>query len=1115
MPEDNYPQDEQPQHPRPEDENTEEISLNLPIYTGRLDDDEDNDETDDVPFLLEKSAALKPREPEQKPPDTADEDQNAVVRQRSASNMPTMPIPREPGVPDYNQTLPGSGGMDPNPDDDYRRDMGQTMPHMTSAGQTVTNMRPVNEPAQYQQPAAPVPPPPQMTMPAGQQAAALPRRSAAPRKRTILGCSPGCVMIFAGLLATFCGGLTILTLVISGLLGSRLEQQLSAQVALVDDYQGFASTFFYDRNGVQLYEAFNEGRRTQVSLSQIPQDLINATIAIEDDNFYTNIGIDVPATLRAFSQYVGLAEGSTGGSTITQQLVRGVLFEPEYRAERSVQRKLEEIGLALALTQRKTKDEILEMYLNEIYYGNLSYGAAAASRTFFDKDVSELTLGEAALLAGLPQSPASLDPLNPDPAVQSAVEQRWRTVLDRMVTERFITDTQRNEALRAGLSLKEPEAPFRAPHFTVFARQELEQRMTALGYSPEEITRGGLKVYTTLDMSINDMAQRAIQEQLTRLTANNVTNGAVLVTKPLTGEILAMMGSVDYNNDAIDGRVNVAISPRQPGSTMKPLTYASAIEIGMSPAEVMWDTPLNVSGPGVPANWPRNYDGRFHGPMRMRDALANSYNIPAVAALRAIGVDSLLEISQRFGIRSLGNDGSQYGLSLTLGGGEVTLLELTRAYSVFANGGALVPTTSLLCIINSDNEIIYEYEGGCPSGTVTERTVEERGYGRQVIDPRIAYVISDMLSDNVARSPAMGSSSPLRTDFGASVKTGTTDNVKDNWTIGYTPNVAVGVWVGNSNGDAMVNSSGLTGAAPIWNAVITSIHNNQSMLNNFATDGQLLANQPSPPSGMTLRQLCNVSAMTDPVLDCASRVNEWLLDSPAGIPTSDGTLQYPPAQSQQPTPPVSSGPVLTEVEPGIVRVLAHRIPTELGFQFTFSVGVGQAQPPTPLYCQVPVELAPTAASVGAQEQLFIIPPRDPQEAVEAENFARQSNLAYLPTIACSPELLVGGGTYGPNVVTAIISSPQPGAVLSGETPIIGTVQFSQDQAQFYKIEIIGGSYGGWTTIGNTHRDNVINGQLESLYVPALSPGSYRVRLAIVDWTGGFLQAPYEVPFTVQ
>ncbi len=1056
-------------------------------------DDSENGSDDDVPFHLPPVEDNSDSELE-----STEQTEIPAWKPHEAHNMPTMPIPREPGSPDPKKTLPGTEGMDPNPDFE------------PPSQATVVNMRPVQSVSQTPPPNRT--PPPRPTPPSRSQKRALPPRSKSRRR----GClSPSCLMIFVGLMVTFCGGSTLLVLAISAVFGTRIENQLSEQVAQVDNYQNFESTFFYDRHGTVLYEAFNEGRRTNVALEDIPQNLINATLAIEDSDFYSNPGIDVQATTRAFLQYVGLAEGSSGGSTITQQLVRNLLFTPEYRAERSIERKLEEIGLALVLTQRKSKDEILDLYLNEIYYGNLSYGVQAAAHTFFDKDVSQLTLGEAAMLAGLPQAPAELDPLNPDPSVQAAVERRWRTVLDRMVIDGFITDAQRNDALRQGLTFQQPDAPFLAPHFTVFAQGELERLMRELGYGPDTITRGGLKVYTTLDLNINNMAQNAVRNQITRLSANNVTNGAVMVLRPQSGEILAMVGSADYDNDAIDGRVNVTIAPRQPGSTMKPFTYSMAMELGMTPGDALWDTPLKISGPGVPANWPRNYDNRYHGPLRMRQALANSYNVPAVATLRRIGVPNLLSIMKRFGVQSLGDDASRYGLSLTLGGGEVTLLELTRAYSVFANQGALVPTTSILCIVDSDNNILYQYESHCPQGTETQQTVNQRGFGQQVLDPRIAFIISDILGDNTARSPAMGSNSPLYTpNIATSVKTGTTDNVKDNWTVGYTHNVAVGVWVGNSNGDPMVNSSGLTGAAPIWNAVMTGIYNDNNLLGSFAENGQLLNDTRQPPAGLISAQLCLLSSLTDGSTGCPSHYNEWLLASPAAVPQPDGGLVYPPAPAPEQQQPVTNGPQLTEVEPGVYRVLALRIPTNIANQIQFQVPVGQQPPPPPLYCQVPVELAPTAIGSGAQELLFIAPPEIPEEAVEAERYARNANLAFLPTIQCDPSLLQGVTQYGPPVVTAVITSPQPGAVLTQETPIMGTVQFTSDQAQFYKIEVIGGAFGDWVTIGTTHTNSVTDGQLENLYVPGLGSGNFTLRLVLVDNGGGFLQAPYEVPFSV-
>ncbi|MBI5667102.1 MAG: transglycosylase domain-containing protein [Chloroflexi bacterium] len=1096
----------------------------MPDEHDYIPDDPRETEDDDVPFHLPKTDDY--REPDD---DETDDLWNAANAQ-DARNMPTMPVTSDdeddaPIPPrDTQRTLPGSGGLDPNPDfapgltqRHQRVEMQQTMPHNVSSYNQPT--MPVEQ-QRFARPAQPTyPQQPGYVPPAPQTGAApkpaLPPRQAQARPRRILGCAPGCVWVIVGFLAIFCGGSTLLAAGLSIWGVNRVEALANERLKAVETYQNFQSTFFYDREGRQLYEVFNEGRRTNVDYASFPQSLIDATIAIEDDNFWTNPGIDPAATLRAFAQYIGIGGRSTGGSTITQQLVRNVLFSYEYRAERSVQRKVEEILLALVLTQRMSKQDILEMYLNEIYYGNLAYGAEAAAQTFFGKSVSELTLGEAALLAALPQAPAELDPLNPDPAIQEAVAARWRLVLDRMVLKGFITEEQKNEALRQGLTYVSPAVSLKAPHFTVYAQNELERLMTELGYSPEQIAKGGLRVYTTLDLDLNEMVLQAMQAQIARLTANNVSNAATVVLKPITGEILAMVGSVDYNNDAIDGRVNVAVSPRQPGSTMKPFTYSAAMEAGMTPGDVIWDVPTRIGLPGQEPYVPVNYDRSFHGPMTMRYALANSYNIPAVQTLRRVGVESLLAMMRRVGVESLSSDASQYGLSLTLGGGEVTLLEFTNAFAVFANSGLRVPATGILCVVDNDDNILYQYENQCPRGNATGNTVSQSGLGRPVLDPRISFIISDILGDNAARSAAMGSNSPLYTPgIATSVKTGTTNDVKDNWTVGYTRNVAVGVWVGNSRGEPMVNTSGLTGAAPIWNTVFTTIYNNQDFLADFAVNGQLFPDQQEPPQGVSLREICDVRSLQDPATDCR-RFNEWFLDSPAAIPDENGNLYYPPAQPSQEPPIDPNQPALQEVSPSVFRVLVYRLNPGIASAIQFPVAPGQPVPPPPLYCQVPVSLDATARSMGAQDQLFIAPPPVPDDAISAEQYARNNNLAFLPTVACSPELLQGGGQqYGPTVTTAIITSPAPGQVLTQETPIIGTVQFPNDGQHYYKLEVIGGSLGDWTTIGTIHTENVVNGQLENLYVPGLTPGDYRLRLVIVQGAG-FLQAPYEVPFRVE
>ena len=1054
--------------------------------------------------------------------------------------FPVNPSAADQPRSDPRRTLPGSGGYDPNPDfgDEPVQDGGQTVPHIVPFEHTLVHVpgeehpprkaaqpKPTTQRKPQSQQTIPAPPMQQNTQPGQQyqyptpqqqqpQAAAgrqvggtaLPPRQK-PRPRRILGCSPGCAAILIGLVVTFCGGLTLVTLLLTATLGTRLEQQLQAQVSTVDDYRNFQSTFFYDRTGKLLYEAFNEGKRTNVGYDQFPQDLINATVAIEDSTFFTNPGFEIQATARAFLQYVGLAKGDSGGSTITQQVVRNILFSYEYRNERSIQRKVEEILLAFLLRQRKSAQQVMELYLNEIYYGNLAYGAEAASQTFFGKDVNQLTLGEAALLAGLPQAPADLDPLSSDPKVQQAVDARWHQVLDRMVIEHFISAQQRDQALQQGLSYHPPQAPLNAPHFTVYAQQEFATLMHSLQIPDNQIASGGFRVYTTVDLDINDMAQQTAKSQIANLQANNATNSAVMVIKPVTGEILAMVGSIDYNNDAIDGRVNVATALRQPGSAMKPLTYSAGMEQGMTAGDIIWDTPVTIDN-----YTPVNYDGQFHGPLRMRTALANSYNIPAVQTLRRIGVPYFLQIAQRFGIQSLGNDASQYGVSLTLGGGDITLMELSRVYATFANGGSLVPTTSILCVLDSNNNIVYQYENGCPHGNATSTTINKQGYGTQVVDPRIAFIMSDILSDNAARTPAMGANSPLNTGgLHTSVKTGTTDDFRDNWTVGFTRNVTVGVWVGNSDGSPMVHSTGLTGAAPIWNAVINGIYGNNAMLGQFAVNGSLLPDQLNPPNGMSLRAICNIQALKEPATDCGNNtINEWFLDGPAGIPDAQGNLQFPQQPEPTPNQPPAAGPWLQEIQPSIYSVSVNPIDPNIANTIQFAVQPGQPSPPAPLYCQIPVELQGSAPA--ARQQLFIAPPPVPADAVQAENYARANGFAFLPTIACTPDLLSASG--GAVVITAFISEPSPGQTISAGFPIVGTVQFAQNQAQYWKLVLHGGQFGdNWVTMNDVRNDSVVNGVLAS--IPGLQPGNYDMQLIVVGNDGNYVQAPYQVSFTVQ
>ena len=918
------------------------------------------------------------------------------------------------------------------------------------------------------------------------------------RRRRILGIPSGCLLLMAGMLLSVCGGLSLLTIGAASLILPKVEAAWSARIAEVDNYRSFASTFIYDRAGVELYEAFEEGRRVHVGIELVPQYLIHATIAIEDDSFLNNIGIDVPATAIAALNYLGAGrDTSPGGSTITQQLVRNIFFDYEKRLQRSVSRKLEEILLALVLTQAKSKDEILEMYLNEIYYGNLAYGVQTAAQTFFGKDIDQLSLGEAALLAGLPQAPAWLDPLNPDPTVQAAVDARWRLVLGEMVEEGYITQAQARETLQAGLTFVPGNASLTAPHFTVYALGELERLLLGLGYTPEDILGGGLRVYTTLDLGVNQLAQQAAANQVAQLQRNNVSNAAVVVTKPASGEIIAMVGSIDYENEAIDGSVNVSTAFRQPGSTIKPFTYAAAMERGFSPLDVLWDTPTEIAVPGQPVYAPRNFDNRFHGPMTMRAALANSYNIPAVQTLRVVGVEYLLDVLRRFGIDTLAEDASSYGLSLTLGGGEITLIELTNAFAVFANGGDYVPVTAIRCVLDSASRIVYQLDDGCPRGQITAQSALRETEPIRVLDPRIAFLISDILGDNNARAPAMGAYSPLRTDgIASSVKTGTTDDVKDNWTVGYTRNVAVGVWVGNNDGDPMRDSSGLTGAAPIWNSVLRGIYGNETRRSAFATDGRLLADQTNPPPGISRRQVCDVRELTVGAIDCPAFVSEWALDGPAGIPDRVGNLHYPPVAQRYPTPPPTSGSLLVEISPGVYSTLAYPLPPEIAAGIQFRVAPGDLPPIPPNFCRVPIEHQAEAIAAGAQNLLFVAGPATSQrDAVAAERYAREHNLAFLPTIDCW-QGVYQQQQFGHVGAQLQITQPHSWQSVSQPIPIVGSAVFDSSQADYYLFYIRGGQFADFTPLEHAVHESRRDAPLATLHANSLASGNYVLRLAL-------------------
>ncbi|NWG08178.1 MAG: transglycosylase domain-containing protein [Chloroflexi bacterium] len=688
-------------------------------------------------------------------------------------------------------------------------------------------------------------------------------------------------------------GLVILA-IIGGSYAVYQYYRIARTLPSVDDLKARASQFettrILDRNGNLLYEILDPsaGRRTYVTLDRISPALLAATIATEDKDFYNHPGFDVWAIIRALWENYRTDGQGGGASTITQQLARALLLTPEERAQRTYSRKAREIILAAEITRRYSKDEILELYLNEIYYGNLAYGIEAAAETYFGKTANQLTLSEASFLAGLPQSPAVYDVYtNRDVAL--ARQQQVLVLMFGLSQVEGCIKVSNSEvpicvdeiaAANAANEMKahnfiSPNIDTRYPHWVNFVRSQLESK-----YDAQTIYRSGFIVYTTLDPALQDEAQRLVTEQVALLADKNAKNGALVAIKPSTGEILAMVGSPDFNNDAISGQVNMADSPtRQPGSSIKPITYVAAFEKGWTPATLIWDVPSEFPPSGNPDDTrepykPVNYDGKFHGPVTVRTALANSFNVPAVKALNFVGIydnpatpekDGMIAMAERLGITSFTRP--DYGLSLTLGGGDVSLLEMTTAYSVFANGGKKVQPVAILKIVDFAGNLIDEYQPP---------------QGEQVIRPEHAFLISSILSDNDARSWMFGTNSLLNLPFQVAAKTGTTNDFRDNWTLGYTPDLVTGVWVGNADYTPMVNTTGLSGAAPIWSAFM-----------QYAVP-YVSKGSPTPfyiPPGITEKIVCAMSG-AEPSNQCrGGQRNEFFASDQPPLPSTQDLLR--------------------------------------------------------------------------------------------------------------------------------------------------------------------------------------------------------------------------------
>jgi len=596
-------------------------------------------------------------------------------------------------------------------------------------------------------------------------------------------------------------------------------------------YTTAPSTKIFDRHGTLLYEITDphQGLHTPLTLADIPAACLEATIATEDASFYRNPGVDAWAIARALYLNIKGGEVVSGGSTITQQLARNLLMSPQERLEISLTRKLREAILAWRLARTYSKDEILTLYLNETYYGNLAYGLEAASRTYFAKHAAELDLAECALLAGLPQSPANYNPLENPAAAQA----RQNIVLDLLVKHGYLSPTETDSPRREKLSFAAVPFPIEAPHFVMYIRGELERR-----FGLEAIYRQGLQVHTTLDLNMQNTARRLVGYHLGELARRedglpprNVRNAAVVVLTPDTGEVLTMLGSPDYFEARIDGAVNATMATRQPGSSIKPLTYAAAFDPNLAaahgyqpltPATMMLDVRTAfVTKEGQPYV-PQNYDRTWRGPVLLRQSLASSYNLVAVKVLEYIGLDTLTGLARQLGITTF--DNKEFGLALTLGGGEVRLVELTAAYAALANGGQRVEPVTITRITDHAGQMVYQSPPGLNPGP-------------RALDARTAYLITDILSDNYARRSTFGENSPLRLSRPAAAKTGTTQDYRDNWTVGYTPDLVVGVWAGNADNEPMRHVSGVTGAAPIWRDIMEELHKGRPARNFARPDG--------------------------------------------------------------------------------------------------------------------------------------------------------------------------------------------------------------------------------------------------------------------------------------
>jgi membrane peptidoglycan carboxypeptidase len=833
--------------------------------------------------------------------------------------------------------------------------------------------------------------------------------------------------------------------------------------------ENFETTKIYNRTGeTLLYEVIDPygGDRTWVALDQIPDDLMCATVAVEDRNYWENPGVNARGIARALWADIR-GQQIQGGSSITQQLIKNIVIEPEQRyvsAEgpewKDYERKITEILLAYRISQKYSKEQILEWYLNTNFYGNLAHGIEAAARVYFGKSARALSLAESATLAAIPQFPR----MNPFDDPESARE-RQHVVLDSMVHQGCISEEQAVAAKYESWDLAEFTERFDivAPHFSVYVRKQLEDM-----FGPEIVYRGGLRVYTTLDLDLQEQTQCVARAQI-RLLSNedeatviqeaidsgctaaqflpplrassvgrdhNVSNAAVTVIRPATGEILAMVGSLDYWNTEIDGHFNVAADGlRQPGSSFKPFTYVTLLAQGYNAAHMFLDVRQAFQQPTGYPYVPENYDRKYHGPQRMRPALARSYNIPAVEALELAGVDNVIRTTHRMGINTLDRGLDYYGLSLTLGGGEVHLLDMVYAFSVFANDGRMygaplaegearagyreLDPVAILRVEDRSGNVLYEYE---------------QPESRDILSPQLAYLMNSILSDRVARWGAFSRPNPLELadDRPAAAKTGTTNNYKDAWTVGYTPQIAAGVWVGNSDNSDMKYVAGVTGASPIWHAVM-----------EYALQGQEMV-PFTRPDGLVEKAVCAVSGKL-PTGHCPT-ANELF------IPGTEPTEQCDIHQ-------------VYRVNRETGRMCTVQTPPELCEERVYEV--------------YPPEAADWIASL----------PEDKRPAVPPTEY----DTIYGPSRSDAEVAIIG---------------PAPYSYIRHTVPITGNAKGGD--FNFYRVVFGEGlNPAEWIQIGPDHGNQVDHNVLEFWDTRALD-GLYSLRLSVVDHSTALREATIQV-----